>query len=183
MNVHQVPPDHNVQASDDAIIVVQLSKLRASQRALASKNGEHRNVVKDVEAKGLSPKIAKEALRIAESGDAKAKLEELQTLVHYLRLLGVDLPGDQLEMFAESANTGGPLVDKAYEDGLRAGRMGESFDTCQHDPSTDAYRAFRDGHQIGARERDAIMSMPAPLFRDDEAGDDPETDEDEIEDA
>jgi hypothetical protein len=174
MNIHEVPSTHNEAASEDAVLVVQLSKLRTSAKELASKTGSHRNVVKDVESKGLVPRIGKEELAIAESGDASKKLAELQTLIRYLRLLGVELPNDQLDLFGPNPMDL-PIVDKATDDGLRAGRLGETIETCPHDPSTAAYRAWRDGHQIGSREREQILAMPAPLFR--KESDDPETDD------
>ncbi len=186
MNVNVVPKDHNETPTEDAILVVQLSKLAASQDRTSSQTGSHRAVVKDTESKGLSPRIAKEALSIKRSGKAAEKLEELQTLLHYLRLLGVELPTDQLDLFAEIGSAQPvAVVDRATEDGLRAGRMGEPIEACPHDASTDAYRSWRDAYQIGEREREQILAMPvAPLFRPDGSDDDePEDVEFEGEDA
>lgn len=180
MNAHTIPTDHNEVADETAILAVQMSKLRASMDRFASANGSHRAMVKEVEAKGLDPKIAKRALQIKESGDSAAFVSEMTTMLRYLRILGVPVTDDQLDLF-DVAPKSAPIDERASEDGLRAGRMGDDIGSCPHDHSTVAYRAWIDAYQIGSREREQILSMPAPLLKgvndhddgaDDEFGDD-----------
>lgn len=158
------PAGDNTAADETAILAVQMSKLRASMDKFASANGSHRAMVKEVEAKGLDPKIAKRALQIKKSGDSAAFVAEMTTLLRYLRILGVPVTDDQLDLF-DVAPKSAPIDERASEDGLRAGRMGDDIGACPHDASTIAYRAWIEAFHIGARERDQILSMPAPLIR------------------
>ena len=164
MNAHTICSDHNEVADETAILAVQLSKLSASMGKFASANGSHRATVKDVEAKGLDPKIAKRALQIKASGDSAAFVAEMTKLLRYLRILGVPVTDDQLDLF-DVAPKSAPIDERASEDGLRAGRMGDDLGSCPHDASTVAYRAWVEAFHIGAREREQILSMPAPLLK------------------
>lgn len=61
---------------DEAVIAVNLSKIRVAQDEAASHHGSLRNVLKHAEGKGVHLKAAKRALSIVKSGDAEAWLEE-----------------------------------------------------------------------------------------------------------
>ncbi|HEV7253853.1 MAG TPA: hypothetical protein VGN97_12275 [Mesorhizobium sp.] len=155
---------HNsgVAPAEDAVIALNLGKLRRAKEEFESANGSYRNVVKHVEGKGIHMKAAKRALAIAKADDRDEIVEELQKLFEYLAILGVPLKREQLDLFrVEEKRT--PGVEIARQDGRYAGIMGLGQDTCPHDTSSKPGQAWLEAWYGGNKERELVLAMePAP---------------------
>lgn len=154
---------------DEAVIAVNLSKIRTAQESAASHHGTLRKVLKHAEGKGVHLKAAKRALAIAKSGDADAWLEETQETTRYLRILRHGIHESQLTL--EFETTLAPIDEKAGLDGRYAGLDGADESTNPHDLSTKAGQAWLAAYRQGRSERDLIMSMPEVESEDDETED------------
>jgi len=143
---------------DEAVIAVNLSKIRTAQDNAASHHGSLRSVLKHAEGKGVHLKAAKRALSIVKAGDADAWLEETRETTRYLRILRHGITENQLKL--DFGTTLEPMDEKAANDGRLAGldmEAGESSNP--HDLNTASgqewLKAFRDGRE----QRDIILSM------------------------
>lgn len=139
---------------EDAFLALQLGKLKRSQDSLASANGSHRNVVKNVEAKGGMPKAMKEALAIAKGGTAKVKdkLAELTHLFHCLMILGVPVEREQLDLF-KVAEGREPAEDRAKAHGRYCALMGLGMTENPHGAESEAGQAWIASWHAGNAER------------------------------
>lgn len=151
--------------SEDAIVVVQLQKMRRAKAEAASSNGEMRQIYSLAETNGVNLKAAKDVLRIIESKSEK-KIQEFvsETLakIRYLSLLGHQLTPDQKDLF-DFSSAEQPLFDeKAYEEGLRAGRLGEDPNSNPHDLNTEAGQRWLEGFHAGTADRKAVLQMESP---------------------
>ncbi len=153
------------QIEDDAVVAVNLSKIKTAQEQAASSHGSLRAVLKSAEGKGLHLKAAKRALQIVKAGNVEEWLEENAAVTRYLKILRHGISSDQLDMFqTESALA--PSDEKATLDGLNAGRLGLPETDNPHDLSTPAGQAWLDAHRRGATERELVMKMEPPAEED-----------------
>jgi len=143
---------------DEAVIAVNLSKIRTAQESAASHHGSLRNVLKHAEGKGVHLKAAKKALAIVKAGVADGWLEETRETTRYLRILRHGIHESQLTL--EFETTLAPIDEKAGLDGRYAGLDGADESTCPHDLSTKAGQAWLVAYRQGRAERELIMSMP-----------------------
>lgn len=151
------------QIEDDAVIAVNLSKIRVAADQAASGHGTYRSVLAHAEAKGVHLKAAKRALAIVKAGDdaVTAWLEENAAVTKYLRIMRHGIQQSQLDMFETEASLA-PIDEKAGLDGLAAGRDGQRESNNPHDLSTPAGQAWLSNYRTGAHERDVILSMGEP---------------------
>ncbi len=160
---------------DDAVIAVNLSKIRAAQDTAASNMGSLRNVLKHAEGKGVHLKAAKRAIAIVKAGDADSWLEETSAITRYLRIMRHGINDNQLDLQFES--TLAPIEEKAQLDGRAAGLAGESEEINPHALNTRAGQAWLAAYRQGKSERELVLSMKDDAPDDDAAADD-EDDED-----
>ncbi len=150
---------------EDAVIVVQLTKMQKAKKANASSQGEMRSIYSRAEERGVNLTAAKSALKIMES-ESEEKVQDLvQNMVdtiRYLALVGYNLTKAQLELFSFSPQAPQPLDEKAYEDGLRAGRRGIGIGDNPHDLNTESGKNWARGNEIGAEERRLVLRMEQP---------------------
>jgi hypothetical protein len=159
MSAVSTPKEHNQTIPPEAIVAVQLSQIRRAQEEASSAQGTARAALSKAEGKGINLPAAKRALKILKSGKAEEFTAEIQELLRYLNILGVGIKKSQLDLF-ETATTLAPIDEKAFEDGLRAGRLGEAADN-PHDLSTAAGQQWLKGHHKGSEERRLILAMQA----------------------
>ena len=159
------------QPDDEAVIAVNLSKIRVAQDEAASHHGSLRNVLKHAEGKGVHLKAAKRALAIVKSGYADAWLEETRETTRYLRILRHGIQEAQISMF-EFEPSLAPIDEKAALDGRAAGLSEEGEHTNPHDLSTLAGQAWLKAYRQGLAEREIVLSM-----KDDEPDADAEDEE------
>ncbi|KZL17648.1 Ribosome modulation factor [Pseudovibrio axinellae] len=145
----------------DAVVTTTLSKLRKVADTAASSQGEMRAEYSKAEAAGLNLQAAKKALSLLKKGDDKTKdwVEEVCETVRYLRLCGIELTKDQLELFNFTDTTLAPVDERAYVSGLSAGRLGENQNENPHDLGSDAGQKWMEGWNKGAEERRVVLSM------------------------
>jgi hypothetical protein len=158
---------------DEAVIAVNLSKIRTAQDNAASHHGTLRNILKHAEGKGVHLKAAKRALSIVKSGDADAWLEETRETTRYLRILRHGITENQLKL--DFRTTLEPMDEKAANDGRIAGLDMEAEESSNpHDLNTASGQAWIAAFRQGRSERDFILSM---MDSDDEESDDDEDQE------
>lgn len=153
------------QPDDEAVIAVNLSKIRTAQENALSHQGSYRNVLKHAEGKGVHLKAAKRALSIIKAGDADAWLEETRETTRYLRILRHGITENQLRL--DFGTTLEPMEEKAANDGRIAGLDMTAMESQNpHDFNTASGQAWIKAFRQGREERDIILSM-----HDDESGD------------
>ncbi|MCX5569624.1 hypothetical protein [Kaistia nematophila] len=160
MTAVSAPKEHNqTTIPPEAIVAVQLSQIRRAQEEAASASGTARAALSKAEGKGINLPAAKRALKIVKTGKAEDFVVEMQELLRYLNILGVGIKKAQLDLF-ETATTLAPIDEKAFDDGLRAGRLGEAADN-PHDLTTAAGQQWIKGHYQGSEERQRVIAMQA----------------------
>lgn len=143
---------------DDAVIAVNLSKIRVAMDSAASGHGSLRNVLAHAEGKGVHLKAAKRALKIVKAGDADAWLEETRETTRYLRILRHGITESQLKL--EFGTTLEPMDERAAMDGRAAGLdMEAQEENNPHDLNTPNGQAWIAAFRQGRSERDIILSM------------------------
>ncbi|PHQ71756.1 MAG: hypothetical protein COB93_02455 [Sneathiella sp.] len=155
-----VAHDHNTKVSTDAVTAFQLSKLRRSKLEVDSTGNDHHTLTSELEASGLNMKAAKDALKIVKKGKVEATVSYLESLTRYLRILGCPLEKQQLDMF-EHGTALQPIDEKAYDEGLLAGRMGDDEFDSPHELNSDSGREWARGYDVGQTERGRILAMEA----------------------
>ncbi len=146
--------------SKEAMDAHQLQKLmRANDNFQEAKN-EHQSVVKSVEAKGVHLKAAARAIKIKNSGKSEDAVEELKCLFLYLRILGYPITTEQLDMFS-AIDERTPDIEKAYERGLMAGRLGQGDGENPYSIASAQGQKFLEGMAVGTEERRLILSLEA----------------------
>ena len=156
---------------DDAVIAVNLSKIRTAMDVQASSVGSLRNTMKHAEAKGVHLKAAKRAIAIVKAGDADSWLEETSAITRYLRIMRHGINDGQLKLDLES--TLAPIEEKAALDGRAAGLSGEPEANNPHHGNTKAGMAWLGAYRQGLSERELVLSMK------DVVDDEPEAEDDE----
>lgn len=143
---------------NEAVIAVNLSKIRTAQETAASHHGALRNVMKHAEGKGVHLKAAKRALSIIKAGDPDTWLEETAEITRYLRIMRHGVTSNQLNL--DFGTTLEPLDDKAKLDGRAAGLdMAATEHDNPHGLDTKPGQAWLDAFRQGRSERDIILSM------------------------
>jgi hypothetical protein len=172
-------PTHN-QLGDDAVIAVNLGKIRDSKIKVDAAGNNHRSVLKHAEAKGINLKAAARALSIVKNGDADEWLKETGDITRYLKILRHGVTDNQLNMEFES--TLAPIEEKAALDGRAAG-LDTSPDAIEeinpHALNTRAGQAWLHAFRQGRTERDIILSMKDDVGGSDDGADTSEEDEED----
>lgn len=151
--------DLSNQPDDDAVIAVNLSKIRQAQEDALSAHGSLRSIMGHAEGKGINLKAAKRALSIVKKGDSETWLEETQAITRYLRILRHGIQSHQLEMFETSESDLAPIDEKAGLDGRAAGLDGKDESDNPHDLGTAAGQAWLAAYRQGYAERELVLSM------------------------
>lgn len=158
---------------DEAVIAVNLSKIRTAQDNAASHHGTLRSVLKHAEGKGVHLKAAKRALAIVKAGDADAWLEETRETTRYLRILRHGITENQLKL--DFGTTLEPMDEKAANDGRLAGLDMEATEQDNpHDLNTPNGQAWLAAFRQGRSERDIILSMQMAEDEESDADEDQE---------
>jgi len=139
-------PGHNSALSDDERQALHWTHVQAYETSLAAfktANADLKNTARRIKAEGDS--VAKVQISIAlrtPEGEAafKARIQEEMEVAAWN---GV---GVQTELFGDADLM--PAVDRAFNDGKRAGMKGEPRKPT-HDPSTEQYRRWMDGYTEG----------------------------------
>lgn len=169
-------PKISNQPDDDAVIAVNLSKIRVAQENAASHHGTLRNVLKHAEGKGVHLKAAKRALAIVKAGDSDAWLEETRETTRYLKILRHGIQEAQISMFEYEPSLA-PLDEKAALDGRACGLDGGEESSNPHALNTGAGQAWLAAYRQGLFERELVLSMKDDDEDEEDAGND-EGDED-----
>jgi len=148
------------KVSDESVIAVNLSKIKAAQDTANSGNASLRAIMGHAEAKGVNPKAAKTALAIAKKGgDAVDEwIKENAAVTLYLRILRHGVTSAQLELF-KSQESSAPLDERALFDGRMAGLMGGADHENPHDLGSAAGQAWLTGLRGGQEERAAVLAL------------------------
>ena len=124
----QVTPATN-GPDDDAIVAVNLTRMRDAQERYASENGSLRSTFAKAEQQGVHLKAAKRALAIVKAGDVDAWLTETSKVTSYLKIMRHGITENQLTLDLES--TLAPIEEKAGLDGRAAG-LDTAEDATEH---------------------------------------------------
>lgn len=142
----------NTVTEEDQRVLFELGLLRSEKAKKASADGSYRSALSRLEANGLNRKAAKDSIKIAESGETADTLEYLNHLTRYLRLLRVPIQRDQIDMF-ETAPEAQPIEERAFEDGLATGVLGDGQDKNPHALESKAGKAWVEGWHEGTAFR------------------------------
>lgn len=151
--------DLSNQPDDDAVVAVNLSKIRQAQEAAASGHASLRSTLGHCEAKGINLKAAKRALKIVKDGGADEWLEEAQAITKYLRILRHGISKTQLELFETAESHLEPIDEKASLDGRADGLDGKTEADNPHLVETTAGQAWLRAFRDASAERELILSM------------------------
>ncbi|GHB33869.1 hypothetical protein GCM10007094_23470 [Pseudovibrio japonicus] len=145
----------------DAVVATTISKLRKVSEAAASSQGEMRAEYSKAEAAGLNLQAAKKAISLLKKGDDKTKdwVEEVTQTVRYLRICGLELTKEQLELFSFTDTSLAPVDERAYVKGLSAGRLGENDRENPYDLGSPTGQKWMEGWNKGHEERRAVLAM------------------------
>ena len=166
------PPATN-GPDDDAVIAVNLGKIRDAKSKVDAAGNNLRGIQKHAEGKGVHLKAAARALSIVKSGEADAWLEETSAITRYLKILRHGVTDNQLNLALES--TLAPIEEKAALDGRAVGLDTRETATESENPhslNTKAGQAWLAAFRQGRSERDIILSMK-------DADEDAETDDED----
>ena len=169
----QPAPSTNLPG-DDAVIAVNLGKIRDAKTKVDAAGNHLRTIQKHAEGKGVNLKAAARALAIVKSGDAEDWLAETSAVTRYLKILRHGVNDNQLDLEFES--TLAPIEEKAQLDGRASGLDTSETATEEMNPhalNTRAGQAWLTAFRQGRTERDIILSM-----KEAEAEDAAEDDED-----
>lgn len=144
--------------AEDAVIAVNLGKIQRAKAEFETANGNYRNTLKHVEAKGIHLAAAKDAISIKKSGKVDEKVEYLKALTEYLMILGSPIDKKQLDMFRVEGNSRDGLA-KAKELGRYVGIMGQGMDQNPYAVDSDQGQAWIVAFHEGTKERELILSM------------------------
>jgi hypothetical protein len=151
------PQGHNKPPGDDAIIAVNLSRIRSAQDRFSSENGTLRSAFAKAEQQGVNLAAAKRAIKIVRSGKVDEWLEETSAITRYLRIMRHGINDGQLKLDLES--TLAPVEEKAGLDGRSAGLAGEPESSNPHHGNTKAGMAWLTAYRQGLAERELVLSM------------------------
>lgn len=166
----QAPPTTPNQPSDEAVIAVNLSRIRAEQDKYGSAGGSLRSVFAKAEQQGVNLDAAKRAIKIVRSGKVDEWLKETSDITRYLRIMRHGINDGQLNLDLES--TLAPIEEKAGLDGRAAGLAGQPESDNPHHGNTKAGMAWLTAYRQGLAERNLVLSMKedAPADNDNDVG-------------
>lgn len=144
--------------AEDAVIAVNLGKIQRAKAEFETANGNYRNTLKHVEAKGIHLGAAKDAISIRKSGKVEEKVSYLTALFEYLMILGQPIDKKQLDMFRVEGNSRDGMA-KAKENGRYIGMMGLGMDQNPYAIDSDLGQAWIASFHQGTKEREQILSM------------------------
>jgi len=144
--------------AEDAVVALQLGKIARAKAEFETANGNYRNTLKHVEAKGIHLAAAKDALAIKKSGKVDEKVAYLKALTEYLMILGTPIEKKQLDMFRVEAPSRDSTA-KAKELGRYVGIMGQGMDQNPYAVDSDQGQAWIAAFHEGTKERELILSM------------------------
>jgi hypothetical protein len=131
--------------AEDAVVALQLGKIARAKAEFETANGNYRNTLKHVEAKGIHLAAAKDALAIKKSGKVDEKVAYLKALTEYLMILGTPIEKKQLDMFrVETPSRDSTAKAKDQNPYAVDSEQGQAWISAFHD---------------GTRERELILSM------------------------
>lgn len=142
---------------DDAVIAVNLSRIRAAQDRYGSEGGSLRSTFAKAEQQGVNLVAAKRAIKLVRSGKVDDFLAEIGAITRYLRIMRHGITDGQLHLDLES--TLAPIEEKAGLDGRAAGLGGEPESNNPHHGNTKAGMAWLAAHRQGLAEREIVLSM------------------------
>lgn len=144
--------------AEDAVIALNLGKVKRAKAEFESANGAYRNVLKHVEGKGIHLSAAKDAIAIQKSGKVDEKITYLTSLFEYLMILGCPIDKKQLDMFrVEEPRT--PSVEKARSHGRYCGIMGLGMDQNPYAVDSDQGQAWIGAWHGGCEERNLVLAL------------------------
>lgn len=166
------PQTFSNDVTPDAIITVSLSKMMKAGEKARSEQGRMRGIYALAEKNGVMLAAAKRAMKILSKDNAPEAVAEMEATLRYVRLLGVDMPAFQPDLFTPEASA--DAGDKAYEEGLRAGRLG--FGDAENPYTGVLANRYVAGVNCGASERHEVMEVYARQEREAVEEDDDEDD-------
>ena len=150
--------DRKNSPDDDAVIALNLGKMKRAKADYDSHNGTYRSVLKHVEAKGIHLKAAKRAIAINSSEDRTELVNELKALCEYLAILGAPIEKAQLDLF-RSMEPRVPGIDRAAQEGRYAGIMGEGEASIPYAEESAQGQSWLKAFRGGQDERKLILAM------------------------
>jgi uncharacterized protein (UPF0335 family) len=151
----------NVDPSVIQACLAEYTQLDTESKRIAQKIS---SMFRRYEGQGVVPRSIKTAHR-ASKRDKAVAASEARTDLQYLLICGVLKPADeqwtasvmQSDMFAEPESVGTITPDlaraRAYSDGYNSGRHGAGTENNQHQPGTQEYVAWDEGHRDGIADR------------------------------
>ena len=184
------PTVHRNEPSQDAMDAISMQKMMEAKKRAASEQGTMRAIYALAEKNGIHLKAAKRAIKIAESDKAGEALREMEETIRLARILQVEMPASQLDFIKQDPSLVG-ADNKAFEDGLRAGRLNIGTGDCPYEGNLE--QQWLKGNEQGAAEYRAAsdgwrkLEESAEPANEDDDGADPFPDDDDdqaaIEDA
>lgn len=144
--------------AEDAVVALNLGKIQRAKAEFETANGNYRNTLKHVEAKGIHLAAAKDAIAIKKSGKVDEKVAYLTALFEYLMILGQPIDKKQLDLFRVESNSRDGTA-KAKELGRYTGIMGHGMDQNPYAVDSDLGQAWIEAFHGGTKEREMILSM------------------------
>jgi hypothetical protein len=145
------------QPNRDAIDAVHIGRMTAAKAEHESATGTFRGVYAQAERMGVNIPAAKKAMKLKAKGKLDEYLGEVRDVLRYLRLFGIRPEPSQLDFLDQDPSLI-PLEERAYDDGLREGRLQEGLAN-PHDENSKAGKKWADGWRQGRTERDLVMAM------------------------
>ncbi|EFO30128.1 hypothetical protein TRICHSKD4_3703 [Roseibium sp. TrichSKD4] len=150
----------------DAVVLVLMQKYNKARQSIASANGDASAILKKAGKLDINEGAFKQAAKLLSSdSDDKVQdfVDETTLTLGYLKAAGFDVRQKQASLLdlisTEPDRT--PIDEKAFADGLKAGRLGEVDAANPHDLATSAGQKWIEGFARGRAERDLVLSMEA----------------------
>lgn len=174
--------DNSQPLTDEQSQALFFNHRRLYKYALAKKkeaDAAFKNACKRAKSEGVDPKMIKFSIELENDEDGTIAKEQAER-ERIAAFMGLPL-GGQSDMFDRT-----PLVDRAFDEGKRSGMEGEACSP-PYEPGGEAGQSWMRGWHAGQ----AALASTMELFKGADTSelipgdrdDDPETDEDEIEDA
>lgn len=164
------------EPTQDAIDAFSLAMIVQAKRVKDKKQGDLKTAYNTASLRGLNTDAGKEAIKLyGQGGEAiETFFLNVQKIARYLKLLGRDLSPAQYEMFGEKRGPA-PEDERAAIEGRAAGfdldpEMSEEKNP--YEIGSIKGQAWLSAFRQALSERNAIMSMPAPVDAEGDEGDD-----------
>jgi uncharacterized protein (UPF0335 family)/ribosome modulation factor len=123
------------------------NKISKAEQKLFTARADHQNARKAAKGDGIDLKALDRARKRAKR-DEHELIEEHNTDVLYSRWLGIPF-WRQAELFRAEEITEEVVLERAYNDGMRVGKLGGDESDNPHDASLPAGRSWLDGYRDG----------------------------------